>query len=125
MTSGAISMLMPQARMAQPSSMHPPRASHPAGCSRLSAAILTSMKPLKSTFAAICSSCTGGKSRRWMAIWIRINTVFIIKVKPPKLNGKRRLSTYGRLEICDVPRLLFVMKAMPNELMSRPSVKKR
>ena len=125
MTSGAISMLMPQARMAQPSSMHPPRASHPAGCSQLSAAMLTSRKALKSTFAAICSSCTGGKFRRWMAIWIRINTVFIIKVKPPKLSGKRRLSTYGRLEICDVPRPLFVMKAMPNELMSRPSVKKR
>lgn len=54
-----------------------------------------------------------------------MNTVFMRKVKPPKLSGKRRLSTYGRLEICDVPRLLFVMKAMPKELMSRPSVKKR
>ena len=87
--------------------------------------MLTSMNPLKSTFAAICSSCTGGKFRRWMAIWMRMNTVFMRKVKPPKLSGKRRLSTYGRLEICDVPRLLFVMKAMPKELMSRPSVKKR
>ncbi|WP_261796739.1 hypothetical protein [Bifidobacterium angulatum] len=47
----------------------------------------------------------------------------MMNVIMPKLNGNRRLSTYGTLEICDVPISPLVISAMAKELITTPQAK--
>ena len=49
-----------------------------------------------------------------------MNTRFITKVNSPSVGVNRRLSTYGTLEIGEVPSAALVISATPNELISTP-----
>lgn len=54
-----------------------------------------------------------------------MNSRLKMNVAVPKLNGYFRLNTYGTLEICEVPILPLVMKAMAKELITTPKTKYR
>lgn len=85
--------------------------------------IPTSIIVLNNTLTKICNSCTGWKSRLSNTTCNAMNTIFMMNVIMPKLNGNRRLSTYGTLEICDVPISPLVISAMAKELIITPQAK--
>ena len=82
--------------------------------------MLTSMNQLKTTLTMICSSWTGWYCRRSRTGCNMMNMRFITKVNPPSVGVNRRLSTYGTLEIGEVPSAALVISATPNELISTP-----
>ena len=60
-----------------------------------------------------------------MRMWRRIKTQCIMIVAVPTVSGANRLTTYGTLDIGEVPRLALIEKATPNAIMARPARRRR
>lgn len=109
--------------MQQPAATHSNRCHSIVGVRNDNNDMLTSIIELNSRLTTICSNCTGRNPRRSNTICNTMNSMFITNVIAPKLNGNRRLSTYGTLEICDVPISPLVINAMAKELITTPQTK--
>ena len=80
------------------------------------------MLALNTTFTTICSSWIGLNCLLSSRACKTIYTMFMMNENMPKLmEGICRLSTYGMLEICEVPKAPLVISTIPKELMRIPA----